>query len=126
MTASCHRATIFSLIGVFTVLILLSLPIAARAISFENAGPLFGMGDVDFKQALINFINFVLGLLGLIALIMVLIGGFRWLVSMGEEEKIAVAKKTISGALIGMVLVLLSWAIVGFVLRTTANVSGAS
>lgn len=105
--------------------VLSSVPFLARAISFENAGPLFGMGDVDFKQALINFINFALGLIGLISLIMVLVGGFRWLISMGEEEKIAVAKRTISGALIGLVLVLLSWAIVGFVLHTTANVSGA-
>lgn len=115
-----------ALIGLFTATVLSSVPVLVHAISFENAGPLFGLGDVDFKQALINFINFALGLLGLIALIMVLIGGFRWLISMGEEEKVAVAKKTISSALIGMVLVLLSWAIVGFVLRTTANVSGAS
>lgn len=102
------------------------LPSVAHAISFENAGPLFGLGAVDFKQALVNIINLALGLLGIIALIMVLLGGFRWLISMGEEEKLAVAKRTISSALVGLVLILLSWAIVGYVLKTTANVAGAT
>lgn len=101
------------------------LPSAAQALTIENAGALFGLDTADPKQVFVNIINTVLGLLGLIALIVVLIGGFRWMISMGEEERITRAKKTISGALIGIVLILLSWAIVNFVLKTTGNIAGA-
>ncbi len=97
----------------------------AHALTIENVGALFGLDTADPKQILVNIVNMVLGLLGLVALIVVIIGGFRWMISMGEEERITRAKKTISGALIGIVLVLLSWAIVNFVLKTTGNIAGA-
>lgn len=86
-------------------------------------GPRLGLGTTDFKTAVINFIQLVLGFLGLIAVIMVLIGGFTWMTSMGDEERVGRAKKTISGAVIGIVLVLVSWSIVTFVINTTNRVT---
>ncbi len=42
----------------------------------------------------------------------------------GDEEKIAKAKKTIGGTIVGLIIIMLSWAIVNFVIGTTQNVSG--
>jgi hypothetical protein len=53
---------------------------------------------------------------------MVVWGGFTWLTSGGSEEKVESAKKIISAAIIGLIVVLLSWAIVLFATKTTTNV----
>jgi TRAP-type C4-dicarboxylate transport system permease small subunit len=74
------------------------------------------------KQAVLRTLSLVLALLGLVAVIMVVWGGFTWLTSGGDETKVESAKKIISAAVIGLIVVLLSWAIVLFATRTTQNV----
>lgn len=109
--------------GLITVALL--VPFAASALSVEDIGPTLGLGTADLKDTVINIIQWVLGLLGLIAVIMILYGGFMWMTAGGNEEKVASAKKIISAAVIGLIIILLAWAIVIFVANTTANVSGA-
>lgn len=103
------------------------LPAAARAVSIDTTtlGSL-GLGTSDLKMTVINIINWVLGLLGIIAVIMVLYAGFQWMTAGGNEERIASAKKIISAAVIGLVIILLAWAIVNFVLATASNVTNAT
>lgn len=101
------------------------MPVAARALSFENVGATLTLGTADLKETVVNILNLVLGLLALIAVIMVIIGGFTWLTAGGNEEKVDKAKKIISSAVIGMIIVLLAWAIVIYVADTAKNVTGA-
>ena len=103
----------------------LLLPLAASALTIENVGSTLGLGSADLKQTVINIISFVLGLLGLIAVIMILYGGFIWLTAGGNEDRVDSAKKIISAAAIGLVVILISWAIVNFVIGATKNVTGA-
>ncbi|MFH1534374.1 MAG: hypothetical protein ABIF80_00130, partial [Patescibacteria group bacterium] len=70
--------------------------------------------------------QWILGLLGLIAVIMILIGGFKWMTAGGNEEKIESAKKLLTSAIIGLVIVLLAWAIVIFALGVLQNTSGVT
>ncbi len=102
-----------------------ALPFAASATSFsiESVGSTLGLGTSDLKQTVVNILNLVLGLLALIAVVMIIIGGFTWLTAGGNEEKVDKAKKIISAAVIGLIIVLLAWAVVIFVARTTANVT---
>jgi cytochrome bd-type quinol oxidase subunit 2 len=95
----------------------------ATSFSIESIGEQIGTGDADLKQTVINILQLVLGLLSLIAVVMIIIGGFTWLTAGGNEEKVDKAKKIISAAVIGLIIVLLAWAIVIFVARTTANVT---
>lgn len=60
-------------------------------------------------------INVLLGLLGLIFLIMIIYGGLTWMTSMGQEEKIKKAKQAITNAAIGLIIILVSYAVVNFV-----------
>lgn len=96
-------------------------------ISFEDISRQVGLGTADLKAATISFINLVLGLLGLIAVIMILAGGFNLLIS-GKSTYVVVtrAKRILIGGIIGLIVVIFSWAIVNFVVKTTANVSGAA
>ncbi|RJO59371.1 hypothetical protein C4546_02415 [Candidatus Parcubacteria bacterium] len=102
----------------------LALPAAALALSFETdfAGSI-GFTSTDLKQTVLNVISFVLGLLGLIAVIMILYGGFIWLTAGGNEDKVGSAKKIISAAIVGLIVVLLAWAIVNFVIKSTVQVT---
>lgn len=95
----------------------------ATTFSVESVGSQVGLGDADLKQTVINILQLVLGLLSLIAVVMIIIGGFTWLTAGGNEEKVDKAKKIISAAVIGLIIVLLAWAIVIFVARTTSNVT---
>lgn len=105
-------------------LLSLALPITALAVSFDTtfSGSL-GFTSTDLKQTVLNIISFVLGLLGLIALVVILYGVFSLATSGGSEDKNDKAKRIISSAVIGLVVVLLAWAIVNFVLKSTAQVT---
>ncbi len=58
------------------------------------------------------FTNIVIGLTGGLSLLFVIIGGIQILTAYGSEEKIGAAKKTITWALAGLLIAILSFAIV--------------
>lgn len=62
-----------------------------------------------------NLINAILLILGAISVIMIIIGGFQYVTSAGDSNKVKTAKSTIMYAVIGVAVALLSYAIVDFV-----------
>jgi hypothetical protein len=74
--------------------------------------------DGDPRVIAARIIRVVLGFLGVIALGIVLYGGFVWMTSAGNEEKIATAKKILTNGLIGLVIILMSFGITQYVLNT--------
>jgi len=64
---------------------------------------------------IIKYVQVILAFLGLMALIMIVISGYNWMMAGGNEEKIKKAKGILRSAIIGMIVVLLSWMIVLFV-----------
>jgi len=104
-------------------LFLLVLPFAAGAqVTIRSSmGPTLGLGTADLESTVVRVVQWVLGFLGLVAVIMILIGGFQWMTAGGNEEKVASAKKIISAAVIGLIVVLLAWAIVTFVVSSTGT-----
>ena len=59
-----------------------------------------------------EIIKIVLRLLGLVGVILVIYGGFMWMTSAGNEEKLKKAKTILRVAIIGLAIVLLAYAIV--------------
>lgn len=99
-------------------------PVLAQTTSFsiENVGGTLGLGTSDLKSTVINILQWVLGILALVAVAMIIFAGFIAATASGEERGER-AKKVIVGAVIGLIIVLLAWAIVIFVAGTTANVT---
>jgi hypothetical protein len=64
-------------------------------------------------------LDVVLTITGSIALLMITIGGFRYIISRGDPSATAQAKDTILYALVGLVVSILAYAIVGFVVNST-------
>lgn len=60
--------------------------------------------------------NILLFLAGTIAVIMIILGGIRYATSQGDQSAITGAKNTVLYAIIGLVVTVLSYAIVNFVL----------
>lgn len=60
-------------------------------------------------------LGFLLSGLGALTLLMGIYGGASWLLAAGNEEKITKAKKTLSYAVLGLVIVLASYSIINFV-----------
>lgn len=103
-----------------------ALPIVAAAatpFSIEPIGATVGLGTADLKNTVVNIISWVLGILALLSVVFIIYGGFTWVTAGGNEEKVEKAKKIIGAAVIGLIVVLLAWAIVIFVAGTTKNVT---
>lgn len=61
--------------------------------------------------AVVNIVNIIMAVVFLIAVIMLIMGGFRYVISQGNEEAVEKAKGTITNAIIGIVIVVLAWVI---------------
>jgi len=64
-----------------------------------------------------NIINLISMAVGAVAVIMIIVGGFRYITSGGNQEGVKSAKNTVIYALIGLVIVALAQVIVKFVLN---------
>lgn len=62
-------------------------------------------------------INAVIGVLGIVAVVMIIIGGVNYMTSAGDAGKVKTAKNTILYGVIGLVIVVLAFAIVNFVIK---------
>ena len=63
-------------------------------------------------------ISIFLSFLGIIFLILIIYGGFVWMTSGGNEIKVIKAKKVITNAVIGLIIVLSAYSITSFVFRS--------
>ena len=62
--------------------------------------------------------------IGVLSVIMLIFGGFRYIVSGGQKEKVTAAKNTILYAIIGLLVAVFAYAIINFVIMTV--ISGGS
>ncbi len=73
-------------------------------------------GQSSFRQLLLTVIGFFLGFLGLLAVIMIIYAGVLYVTAAGAEDQTGKAKKIILYSIVGLLVVMLSWAIVSTVL----------
>ena len=69
----------------------------------------------DFPHVIIGIINAVLGIIGLVAVIVIIYAGVQYMTSIGDVQKVKKAKDTLLYAAIGLIICVLSFAIVNFV-----------
>ena len=84
-----------------------------------------GLGTNNLKAMVFAIVNIILGFLGIVAIIIILIAGFRWMTSAGNEEKVTSARQMLIAGVIGLAIVLASWAIASFVLGSLLGATGA-
>ena len=75
--------------------------------------------DIDQKNPLeivSNIIQIALSFLGVIFLVLTIYGGFLWMTAAGDESKVESARKMITAAIIGLIIVVSAYAISYFVM----------
>lgn len=75
----------------------------------------------NLTRIIMTIINIISVIVGAVAVIMIIIGGFRYVTSGGNDSSVASAKNTILYALIGLIIVALAQVIVRFVLTGLAG-----
>ncbi len=101
-------------------------PAAGTGAGF-NFATAAGLGAMQtLPQLIAAIIRVILGFLGIIAVVFVLYGGFTYMTSGGDPERVKKAKRILTNAAIGLVIVLSSFAIAQFVVSklSSASVSG--
>ena len=63
-----------------------------------------------------GIINAVIAVLGIVAVVVIIVGGIGYMTSSGDAGKVKKAKDTILYGVIGLVIVVLAFAIVNFVI----------
>ncbi len=69
------------------------------------------------RDFILNVTNFILGFLGLLAVLIIIYGGFLYMTANGEQDKAEKGKKNITYALVGIIIILSSFALVSTILR---------
>jgi len=91
---------------------------AQDSIINPNSTP-YADGDYTLNDILtiaVDASKWILGIVGSLTLIMFIYGGFTFLISAGSSDKIGEAKKIITAAVVGLIIVFSSYLIISFVI----------
>ena len=89
--------------------------------AFSGSCATTGVGCISPADIVSNTINWIIGVAGFICAVYVVIGGITYITSSGDPSKIKKAKDTILHAIIGLVIVGLSFGITAFVTNLINN-----
>ena len=82
------------------------------------------LGKKDIRDTIASVINILLGFLGTLMVLLILYGGFLYMTSNGEQDKIETAKKIIINAVIGALIILASWGITYWIFKELSKATG--
>jgi len=88
-------------------------------------GDMSEKGEVEDPRVVVaRFVMLLLSFLGSIFIVLFIYAGYHMITSHGEEEKIAKARKTMQGAVIGFFIILLSYSLANFFTKKALDATG--
>lgn len=116
---------------------LLAFPALAKAQSAVQNGlqtsglqGLFGLGgntlsgSTNLEQFITTAIQLMLLFAGAIAIVFVIIGGYYYITAAGNEEQSEKGRKTLTNAIIGIIIIVLSYAIITVISNLVSSTNG--
>jgi len=118
-----RKKVIFSLLIVTALLLVSIIPVFAQEglIPPPSQG---GDGDYalsDFLVLAIKISQLILGLVGSLSLLAFVAGGVMFMLSGGSSDKVEKAKRIITAAVVGLIIVFSSWIIIRFVILSLGS-----
>lgn len=100
-----------------TKLIALTIGGSGGGPTFNVALPqqLSGVGNLHIQNLVSFILSFVLAVAVLLAFFFFLFGGIRWIISQGDKKQLESAQKTIQYALVGLIVIFLSFFIINLI-----------
>ena len=90
-----------------------------------NAYNEIGFSESDPRDVIARVIKIVLGFLGTIAVVLIIVAGFQWMTAAGNEDKVKKAQKIMTAAVIGLVIVLMAYALSTFIINAVIEATTA-
>lgn len=72
------------------------------------------LNDEDPRIIVGRIIQIALGLIGIITTVLIIWAGFRWMTSAGNDEQVTSAKKTLTAAVIGLIIIMMAYSLSSF------------
>jgi hypothetical protein len=88
----------------------------APGVTEESLRQTTGLGSTDPRVVAARVIQIALGFLGIITVSLIIYGGWMYMTSEGNEEKITKAKAILKNAVIGLIIILSAFSIASFIL----------
>jgi hypothetical protein len=105
-----------------------ALPVLAAAPLNAGLQPIANvieLGTTDIRTIIGRIIYVALGIMGTVLLVIIIYAGFLWMTAGGNEERVATAKKWLINGVIGLAIILASYAITYFIItRLVAATTG--
>lgn len=119
---SFAKVAIFAAIG-FAVFLFFAKAVLAATLDtgITSIAGEIALPTADIRVVIVRIINAALGFLGIIVVLLVLYGGYLWMTSGGDERKVETAKKVLKNSVIGLIIIILAFAITRFILLQLEN-----
>ena len=93
-----------------------------------KANDLTGVAQIYDLQTMIgSVISYALGFAGVVLFVLLIVGGFKFITSGGDPKAVEGAKKTLTSALAGLIIILISYLILVLIKNLTGvNVTNFS
>ena len=100
-------------------------PVLAQTDTLTATGNTAGFGSSDLISIIGTIIQVFLGILGVLFLVLMIYAGFLWMTAGGDGKQVERAKKLIINAVVGIVIILMSYAISSFIINALLDATGA-
>ncbi|MBD3359101.1 MAG: hypothetical protein GF365_00110 [Candidatus Buchananbacteria bacterium] len=118
-------AKVLLIVVLFLAVFLFVYPVLAQPdVGFEAIEEEIELGTQDIRVTIARIIRAFLGFLGIIAVVIIIYGGYLYMTSAGNPEKVTKAKKVLINATIGLIIILSSFAIASFILNYLVEATG--
>jgi len=129
--ALSRKGQYWSKISICLLIVLLfslSSPAFAQLEELEKVAEEAGIGaEENLPTRIGQIISITLSILGVILVIILIIGGIVWMTAAGNPEQLKKAKAMILNAVIGLIVVLLAYAIASFLVEgVTSGLGGTT
>lgn len=87
---------------------------------------IYGKNPVTLTTLIGSIIQIILSLLGLVFFVLTFYGGYIWMLAKGDEKEVERAQGILTTAIIGLLIVVASYAITYFVFSSLTKASGVN
>lgn len=118
---------VLSIILIIISVAFVSSPALAISTGLEETAEKAGVKvDAEPAEIIGQFLKVFIGFLGIVLLVVIIYGGFLWMTAGGDETQVEKAKAWILNGIIGLIIVLLAYAVTDFVVGQIIQVTGTS
>ncbi len=98
------------------VLLFSSVSLAFAQLSVGGILNGFEGTEGDLSDFIVTILDWIIGFAGVVCVVMIIVGGYSYMTAGGDESKVKDASKTLTNAIIGLVICFIAVILVNFVL----------